>query len=301
VPRIVPDVLKRLRLAKGWSLEDLAERTKPKINKQTIHRIEKGAQRNTRESTVQQVARALNVEPAVLLGQAKLADTADDDRSYFLMSKLGFRISTSAYSAMYLVGDRYNVTHQEIVELAPFLFCWAAEKSLQRRRDRVEQVELAYANARNLERKIRHLSATDFSESEEKIASEKESIVQRDLFGLSVDEYSNPNDWTTNPFTVFLDSLTEDIGEGASFEGYSFHDFPQYRVCADAAALFTNGDAELAEQILEGHVALNDMPKEIREIGKCKEQAEWVRGKVEEFRQDMLARFDRSKHKEVSQ
>jgi transcriptional regulator with XRE-family HTH domain len=300
MPHILPDVLKRLRLAKGWSLEQLADRTKPKINKQTIHRIEKGPPRNTRDSTLGQLAKALSVPPAVLTGQEQLPESLDDDGGYFLMSKLGFRISTQACNAMFLVGDRYNVTHQEIVELAPFLFCWAAEKSLQQRRDHLRQVELACETAQILESEIRHLGATDFTNSEEKIAAEKESIEQRDLFGLSLDEYSNPNDWTTNPFAVFLASLTEDIGEGASFEGYSFRDFPDYRICAEDAALFSDGDPELADHILQGHVALNGMPKELHDFGKYKERAEWARGRVDEFRKDMLSRIGRSKREEVS-
>jgi transcriptional regulator with XRE-family HTH domain len=45
---IDPAVLKRLRNAKGWSQEDLATKTKfpgfPKIDKQTISRLERGEQ-----------------------------------------------------------------------------------------------------------------------------------------------------------------------------------------------------------------------------------------------------------------
>jgi transcriptional regulator with XRE-family HTH domain len=291
MPRIIPDVLQRLRTAKGWSLDDLAERTKPKIDKQTIHRIEKGAQRGTRDTTIRRLAKALSVAPTVLTGETSAPDTPDDDGKYFLMSKLGFRISTSAYNALFLAAERFNVTHSEIVELAPFLFCWAAEASLQRRRDHLRQAELACEHARQLESEMRHLVPPDFTASEEKIAAERESIEQEDLFALSLDYHSVPSDWTDNPFTLFLDSLTKDMSEGTAFEGYSFHDFPQYRICTEQAKTYTDGDTDLAEQIMEGHVALNDMPRDIR---NWQERAQWIRGKVQDFRNEMSRLIEES-------
>lgn len=136
MPKIDPKVLKRLRLAKRLSLDELA--TRANIDKQTIHRLEKGSNDKTREHTIQQLSRALGVEPAVLTGEKLWADQ-EEDRSYFLMSKLGFRISTSTHNAMHLAAERYHVKYADIVELAPFLFCWAAEASLQRRRDQLRQ------------------------------------------------------------------------------------------------------------------------------------------------------------------
>jgi hypothetical protein len=201
---------------------------------------------------------------------------------------------------MYLVNERYNVTYSEIVELAPFLFCWAAEASLRRRRDYLRQVEAACDNARTLQGKILHMTAPDFTESEERIAAERKSIDSKDLFGLSSDEYFNGDDWRDNPFATFLYSLTKDMGDDVAFEGYCFRDFPEYRVCAKEALLFTDGDSDLAEHVLQGHVALNEMPKEIREIGKFKEQADWVRSKVDEFRNQMQEFFERSKRGEAS-
>lgn len=103
MPKIVPELLKRLRTMKGWSQEELAERTKtkdlPKIDKQTIHRLEQGGHENTRDRTIKQLARALNVSPDVLTGDASPPEV-DDDRGYFLMSKLPFRISTSSHNVI---------------------------------------------------------------------------------------------------------------------------------------------------------------------------------------------------------
>ena len=78
------------------------------------------------------------------------------------------------------------------------------------------------------------------------------------------------------------------MGGDATFEGYSYMDYPEYRVCAKEADRFTDGDPDLAEHILDGHVPLADLPKECRED---KERAEWVRSKVEEFQAEMLRRL----------
>lgn len=43
-----------------------------------------------------------------------------------------------------------------------------------------------------------------------------------------------------------------------------------------------DGDSDLAEVILEGHVALSEMPRDLSR--KPKERAEWIREKVEAFR-----------------
>jgi transcriptional regulator with XRE-family HTH domain len=286
--RVVPDVLKRLRAAKRISLDELADRAK--INRQTIYRLEKGPNGNTRDRTIQQLAKALGTEPAVLAGE-KLPGSQDEDRSYFLMSKLGFRISTSAHNAMYLITERYDVKYADIVELAPFLFCWAAEASLRRRERKLRDVEVALEAASKLQREISHLNVFDLTEAREAIGAERESIKFKDLFGLSSDSHFKLDDWRDNPFASFLKSLTETIGEDADFEGYSYMDYPQYRVCAQEAAALADGDDELIKHILEGHVALNDLPKELREISLRKERAEWLRNKAEEFQSEMLERI----------
>ena len=148
MPRIIPDVIRQRRRAKNWSLDDLAE--KAKINKQTLHRLEKGEHGSSHESTIGKLARALGVSRQVLTGEEKLPDTPDDNAP-FLMSKLAFPISLSSLNALFLVGQRYHVPQSDIIELAPFLFCWAAEASLRRRGELLQQVEIARHNARNLE------------------------------------------------------------------------------------------------------------------------------------------------------
>jgi len=297
MPKIVPAVLRQLRTAKGWSQELLAERAK--IDKQTICRLEQGGHAKTREHTIQQLARVLNTDPAVLTGKSAPPDPVDDDSLYFLMSKLNFRISTSTHNALYLVSERYNVTQQEIVELAPFLFCCVAEASLQQRRDRLKEAQRALEYARSAEGQLQHLPGSDFSSSEETFAKESESLRAHDLFGLLVDECYRMDE---NPFALFLDGLADASAGVATFQHYDCSGIPEYHVCPDEAALLADGDGDLVDKILDGCVPLNEMPKEIRHgIEKHKERTEWVRAKLEEFRQGMYRRFEQSRAHEASQ
>jgi transcriptional regulator with XRE-family HTH domain len=294
---ILPDVLKRLRAVKGWSLDQLAE--KAKINRQTLHRLEKAEHGNSRESTIRKLARVFGVGQAVLTGEEKLPD-APDNAPPFLMSKLTFPISTSTLNALFLVGQRYHVPQSDIVELAPFLFCWAAEASLRRRRDLLQQAEAARDNARELEAKMRHLIDSDSEDFKNKIGAERQSIEDGDLFGMSHDYYLTANDWTDNPFALFLYGLTADMGEEDTFEGYGSFDYPTYRICADVAVQFTDGDTDLADHILRGHMEMNQMPKEIREPVNFKRRAEWIRERVQEFRNEMMKRIEPSSHEKAS-
>lgn len=227
--KILPSILKHLRESKGLSQEELAARAN--INKQTIFRLEqeKGGQKKTRELTIQRVARALKTDPGVLTGESLLPDAPDDP--FPDMGKFNFLTSLLAHNSLFLVSKRYHVTQQEIVELAPFLFCCVAEASLRQRRDRVRRAEIACENAKNTELEMRHLSAPDFAASEEKLAAEKRSIDYGDLFGILTEEYGGKaGDDTQNAFALFLAGLADETGGVAEFDWYGFEDWPQYRV-----------------------------------------------------------------------
>jgi transcriptional regulator with XRE-family HTH domain len=280
--KIVPFILKRLRTSKGLSQEQLAVRAK--INKQTIFRLERdpGSQTNTRERIIQSVARVLGTDPDVLTGQAPLPDATHDDIPGD-QSKLKFPTSHFAQNALHFVSERYNVTQQEIVELAPFLFCCVAEASLRQRRECVRALERACQAAKSLVDEMRHISGFDLETAEKMIATETASIDGQDIFGLMLDdEFGGADDFTENPFALFLDALANDTGGVAEFEGYANRDWPQYRVCPEEASQMVDGDSDLAEVILEGHVALSEMPRDLSR--KHKERAEWIRAKVEAFR-----------------
>ena len=295
--RIDPEVLRKLRKIKGWSLKTLAD--KSKTDKQTIWRLENGTQDKTREFTVEKLARALNVAPAVLTGEAPVPESPDRQSTVNSRYQLNVRIGTRPRNALTLVSRRYGIEPSRIVELAPFLFLWAAEASLRQRRERIAEVERACEAARKAEKIIPHLPVPNFTYSEEKIEAEYESIRRRDLFGayiiLETDleglDFGIDTE-TDNPLATFLRGLTASISDIAEFEEWvwSWSDdpwTPKYRICPEEAAELVGGDRDRAEEILDGLVALHEMPKEIRTPEKSKERAEWVRERAEEHRRQI--------------
>jgi transcriptional regulator with XRE-family HTH domain len=284
MPKVVPLVLKQLRKTKGWTQEELAERAK--LDKQTICRLEaeSSGHAETRQHTVDGLANALRADPSVLTGRTPLTATQDDEGPLAQMSRLNFRVSTQARNALYLISERYDVAQSAIVELAPYLFCWAAEASLRQRKERVARAESALQAMRDADSAIGHLEASDFSEIQRKIEAEKDSIKFHDIWGTGTEFAAHSTDWAfDNPFAVFLESLANDIEGDTTFDEYGMGDFPFYRVCPEDALDLVGGDAELADAILQGHIPLHQLPKELRDPIKTKERVVWARTKLEAY------------------
>ncbi len=297
--KVNPFVLQTLRRRKSWSQDRLAEMAK--VNKQTISRIERGEQDNTRENTIKELARALGVEPAELTRE--LAPETDQSQPVRRRPQSSFGVSDAANNFLYLISERYFIKPWQVMELAPLLFCWAAEMSLRERRERLNKLEEACKTAQTLESEMRHLPQPNFIYSEEKIAAESSSINSHDIFGMcfSEDDFSEghfypPNDDTDNPFALFLAKLIEDISDVACFEGFSPIDYPIFQVCREEALEMVEGDEILADRIFAGVVDLYDMPKELQGIfGKTEERAAWVRAQAEAFIKAQIEATERRK------
>ena len=301
--KVDPAVLQRLRKAKRWSQEELAEKTRsdgqPKIDKQTISRLERGERAKTRSRTIRQLARALSVDPAVLTGDGPTPNISRDRSALDTRSQLNVRVATAPRNALNLVAWRYRVEPSQIVELAPFLFVWAAEESLRRRQERLSTLDRTLDETKALGAQLCHLSPqiNIFSYADDAIAAEQSSINERDLFGSSIklDLIGVGPDFDTdiqNPFAMFLRELVSSLGNVATFDKWSGSWSPAYRVCSEEAAALVGGDRDRADEILRGLVALNEMPKEIRKPEMAEERTEWVRAKAEEYRKEM-AELDR--------
>ena len=283
--KIAPEVLKKLRETKGWSQAELAGQAK--FDTQTIWRLERGKQKTTRLGTVAKLARVLGVESAVLTGDAPIPDVTPAPQK----SSSNNRLSTRTENALYLIARRYNVPGWQVLELAPLLFCWAAEMSLRERRERLRKLEAACSTARALEDDMAHLPPSNFTYSDEKIRAESESIDFNDIFGTCIDgdqfldgPYYPDADDTDNPFAKFLDKLMGDISDVVAFNGFSPFDYPDYKVCRDHALRLVGGDELLAERILTGIVDLAEMPKELGDFfAKSEDRIAWVKAKADEF------------------
>ena len=154
--RIKPDILRRLQKFRNLTQAQLAE--KAKINPQTIWPIEHGSHKSTRPRTIEQIAKALGVEQAVLTGEAPMPEVQGEKNQERVKSQLNVRVNTAARNALILVARRYGVARSDIVELAPFLFCWAAEESLRQRSERISEFDHAFDQSQSIGQEIRHLS-----------------------------------------------------------------------------------------------------------------------------------------------
>jgi transcriptional regulator with XRE-family HTH domain len=302
--KIDPEVLRKLRKSMGLSQEELAEKTKterlPKIDKQTISRLERGDRGETRKRTIEQLARALRVEPAVLTGEKALPDVDVDPLTPKV--SLNLRISSAAYNALILAaGLSPAVNPAQIVELAPFLFRWAAETSLRRRLPRINELQSALENLKTLEQSIWPGPSADYSQLEKMIETEIESIDCGDIFGtLRYEDVPFSAD-EEDPFATFLRDLVADFEGDAEFEGWSADGTPNYRILVRHAEALAGFDKNLAELVIRGVVPLNEMPRGSGPFGMSRQQtAEWIRKKAEELGAALKERRGVSENKESS-
>jgi transcriptional regulator with XRE-family HTH domain len=285
--KVNPFILQKLRRRKGWSQDRLAEMST--VNKQTISRIERGELKSTRENTIKELARALGVEP-VELTQETLTSESNQSEPMKRKPQSSFGVSDAANNFLYLISERYFIKPWQVMELAPLLFCWAAEKSLRERRERLDKLEEACSTARTLEKEMPHLPPPNFIYSEEKIAAESRSIDNHDIFGMGFGDHdfseyhSYIADDEDNPFAVFLGKLVEEIGDVARFESFSSIDYPVFQVCRAEALEMVGGDENLAERILSGVVDLYEMPRDLQGVfGNTESRAAWARTQAEAF------------------
>jgi transcriptional regulator with XRE-family HTH domain len=287
--RIAPDRLRTIRASKGLTLDALAENAK--IDRKTIWRIEKNRQRTTRPRVLKQLAEALGIEPEVLVGNAPMPEGRKEVQFPTMKSQLNLRIATASRNFLTLVAKRYGVKPTQIMELAPFLFCCAAEISLQRRRERLSHFEQLLNQVEEAGEEFRHLkpSINFFPYTDEATIAERYSIERQDLFGGQIELYElgvPPTfDERENPFAVYLRALASSSGGVATFDEWDGSFSPQYRVCPQEAANVVDGDLDRAEEILNGQVALHEIPTELRAPEMSAERLAWVRERAAEFRQ----------------
>jgi transcriptional regulator with XRE-family HTH domain len=261
--QITPEILKRLRNQRRLTLDQLAE--KAHVDKQTIHRLERGQRGQARGTTVSKLAKALGVGPEALTGPAP--DERDSTTAWEPnKSQINVRISDQARNALLLVCERYRVRPTQIVELAPLLFNWAAEKSLRQRGERIDALQQRESEiSKELERfssELGNLVGQGSPEIElpdwlNEFWSDQELGVHfRALF--SDHEYAGP-------IEDLLGELASEIGDDAEFAGWHASSSPSYSICKEEATWLANSDEVALENILQGYAPLHELPKEFWE------------------------------------
>ena len=311
---INPRVLQEARETKGFSHATLADASK--INAKTIKRIESGKFPHNRDNVIKNLARALGISESELITSQysqskprKLQQTnssanadksemepkneKDDLNDIFRQSQLNVRVSDRARNALSLTAARYNVSFSQVVEIAPLLFYWAAEQSLQQRRQNVEAVAQKTRDLYSFqEGQTPHLGFLSSYRYEDLVSSEQNSIDKLDIFGtisnaniikddLS-DDHPSFDIENNNPFASFLRKLTADLTNAEmpdnteTFENWSPDGSPNYNICQSEALGYLGGDAMAAEYVLDGYVPLHKIPNELREKNRGDERAKWI-------------------------
>jgi transcriptional regulator with XRE-family HTH domain len=293
--RIDPTVLKQLMTDRGLSLSDLAQRAR--IDKQTLWRHSSGKVSKSRQRTVEQLAKVLKVDPRVLTGDLPLQSVSRTSEPSAERTQFNMRVDPAARNALILVAERYLVPQWLIIEMAPFLFYWAAETSLRKRSARLSKIEHARQMANALEREIMHFGSPDPDLSGQRIEAERKSIEYQDLFGVLGDDDDqlgtgrDYNDGYDNPFAQFLGEMAAELGDDVSFEHCSQYEPPNYRVCRAAVAELAEDVERRIDFVFNGFVSLADMPKEIRD--SFRQKVEWIRLKTEETEKEMIESFQK--------
>jgi transcriptional regulator with XRE-family HTH domain len=255
MPFIEPKALKQLRKIRQLTLEQLA--AKADLDKQSIHRLEQGHRNRARASTLDKLAEALDVDKERLttpLGEgeeAEIVSTAEPNKF-----QLNLRVSGQARNALLLASARYHVKPAQIVELAPFLFFWVAEKCLLQRVERL--VSLQKRNKefwQDLNELIEGPPPPDeWKDSiDEVLYSEEAAIDLHFLFN----EFGGGG-----PIADFLAGLAAELGDEADFDGWDWGSSPAYSVCKNEATWLANGDETAIENILQGYAPLHELSKE---------------------------------------
>lgn len=269
--------LKLLRLRRKMTLDALE--LESGVNRVTISRIENGRTSSTRHHTLENLARALGSDVETLTGP-DIMDGAEDGPFSGRKSQMNIRMANDARNALTLVAMRYNLKPAHILHIAPFLFLWAAEESLRRRKRHLDEISAKWDALRGQDSPTHLNSRLNVSwEAEDLIVAEDTSIRAKDLFGLRIADEHLPEDYEDsdqNPFARFLAALAEDLGELAEFHYWSpYWEEPGYIVGQDEAEQITGGDRDAAMEIVNGYAPLHELPREVREAG-AKAIAAWA-------------------------
>ncbi|MCY4139441.1 MAG: helix-turn-helix transcriptional regulator [Rhodobacteraceae bacterium] len=309
---IDPKRLKDLRKQKRLSRADLAH--KSHISQRQIARLESTAAEGSkvRDRTINELAKALDVEPGVLTGELPIPE------AFTPLSRRGARrprqvsawIQPEVSLAYALIKMRYGVNLTTLVNAAPLMFVLLAEGSFVWRREKLNEIEEALKSLFDLSAGYRRFPA-GLSDVHNGARLESASIENRDLFGEEVVESwehglgHNPEKY--NPFADFLRELSEMTNFQDMIEIWPdwindrgpLKGFPQFSVCTDAVDRFTAGSEKLNTALEFGFLRLDHMPEELLTDDAVDKRKEWLElqfeklpAKAKEFVKDNLAFYE---------
>ena len=288
--------LYELRKAKNLSRNGLKKLSN--VSVRTIQRLENPAERsnNPRGSTLNRLAKALQVEPGVLTGDLPLPDSSNGPAPEPQRVQVSAEIAPKARLAYDLVKRRYGVSTTEIINMAPLFFALLAEGSLVLRREKLEEAGEAIRRLDQMSDEVGHWifgGATTVALNADML--EGESIEKADLFGEHLlsdahDTFTHePFDLSVgNPFASYLSRLAADLDNRSVIElqdgslryGTPWAKFPDYHLCNADLDGVTNGSADARRALETGHVRLSEIPKELTGEDAGEKRAAWLEQKL---------------------
>ena len=305
---IIPETLKVLRDKRGFSQEGLAKRAEQikgaSVSKRTIARIESGEIRpeKVRAHTLESLAKALEVKPEALC--KPVTEISDDEwkkRGYIPLKVL---IGEDVRQNYRLVLHHYDVSLQDLIDAAPWMFTLLAEMSLADRRHRLVAWNDAFDQAmEHLPDHLQHGTAA-ISDVERAYSDEDDSVSQRDIFGAKVLrdwDGTGPNPFDpdkTNPFFEYVKNLAKELGsdeiEAKDFELPHGTGLPHCPVFQSWLHSLTGGDnwARFAVQNVKG--IIQAMPEELKGKETTAERIQWL---IEQIPAEMKTREEERRAK----
>ncbi|WP_025898763.1 helix-turn-helix domain-containing protein [Sneathiella glossodoripedis] len=296
--------LRELRKLRKLTHQTLAKAAD--MSPRQISRLEKTS-RSVREGTLYKLAKALNVEPGVLLNELPMPKP-----KVGACMETGKRVQVSAQLlpevrlAYALVKRRYGVNPTTLFNAAPLLFTLLAEDSTLSRTKKVQDIKEAAEQLSKLG--VGNLSFTlAASRIEDGVKGEEASIQNNDLFGTKVSEDSfdfGYDQTKNNPFADFLRKYSREINSPGIVDiddtelAYGpLENFPIFEICADDLEQISGGCAEASYALTRGHARIGDIPDELWSDDAVAKRVQWLKEQIPEnernlFTHDFLDSID---------
>lgn len=299
---IVPETLKTFREERRLSQQGLAERASlikgASVSKRTISRIESGeiAPEKVRNHTLKSLALVLDVDEDALCK----APTANAD-AQLKVQEAGYKrivlwLGKDVRLNYRCVTHHYDVSAQDLIDAAPWMFTLLAEMSLADRKRRLKEADASFEAAMaQLPGHLGHgqLARGDF----ENVAfDEKNSLVCRDIFGQKVLEGADerghgdvldPN--MSNPFFDFLQRTAKAIDSDAidaELVEPSFGGMPCWPVFDLWLNQLTGDDAWARFAVENVRGVVDALPENLKGEEKTAERVQWL---IDQIPADMKA------------
>ena len=296
---IDPIRLKELRKRKRLSRAQLAEQSR--ISQRQIARLESGAatESKARDRTVNELARALGVEPGVLTGEKPMpAASASPHREDGVSRQVSAQLQPAASLAYALIKRRYGIGLTTLFNVAPLMFVLLAEGSFVWRRERLKEAKEAANRLWSLGPAYRTFQlAAGYTEDGASV--EQRSIERRDLFGEIVRDHTRETHDLdgvddSNPFAEYLRDFAAKINDPEIVRIWDFiHDrgplksFPEFEICEGDVDRFANGSKKLNKVFRWGLLRIDHMPEELLADDAIDRRQKWLEERLEKWLEDL--------------